>query len=71
MEPGHSCHMLIVRHAGYAVQDRLPDHTRMHEIPYGANSDYSSEDAWVQFYFSDRSINLRAIVLHQGNEVVK
>lgn len=71
MEPGYSCHILIKFHVKYAVEDRLPDHTQMHEMPYGAHGNYSLEDSWAPLYFSNRSINLRAIVLYQGYEAVK
>lgn len=71
MEPGCSCHMLIKSHVKYTVEDRLPDHTQMREMPYGAHGNYFLEDSWAPFYFSNRSINLRAIVLHQGYEAVK
>ena len=52
MEPGYSCHVLIIPHDKYALENRLPDHIQMHGISQGANGNYSSEDSWAPFYFS-------------------
>lgn len=52
MEPRYSCHMLIIPHAKYALEDRMLDHIQMREVAYGANSNYSLEDSWTPFYFS-------------------
>lgn len=51
MEPGYSCHVLIIPHDKYSLENRLPDHIQTHGISQGANSN-SSEDSWAPFYFS-------------------